>query len=183
MLQITIEGGEVFDEKTQEFHGFNTTTINLEHSLVSVSKWESKWKKPFLNRDVNKTSEELLDYIRCMTITQNVDPYAYYKISNKDIHRIRDYIEDSMTATTFSSLGDVKTTGKKQIITSELIYYWMIALNIPMECQKWHLNRLLTLIRVCEIKSTPQKKMSKSEAASMRAKLNAERRAALHSKG
>lgn len=182
MLQITIKGGEVFDESTQEFHEFKTTTIALEHSLVSISKWEAKWKKPFISNTEDKTSEELLDYIRCMTITQNVDPYAYYNISRKDLNAIRDYIDDSMTATTFQDYGPQKK-GKKQVITSELIYWWMIALNIPWECQKWHLNRLLTLVRICEIKSSPPKKMSKSEAASMRSKLNAERRAAMHSKG
>lgn len=183
MLQITINGGEVFDESTQEFHEFKTSTITLEHSLVSISKWESKWKKPFLSNTEDRTSEELLDYIRCMTITQNVDPYLYYNISVNDLNRIRDYIQDSMTATTFHDYGTQKKTSKKQVITSELIYYWMIALNIPWECQKWHLNRLLTLIRVCEIKTSPPKKMSRSEAASMRSKLNAERRAAMNSKG
>ena len=182
MLQVTINGGEVFDEKTQEFHEVKSMTINLEHSLLSISKWESKWKKPFLDNN-SKTAEEILDYIRCMTITQNVDPYLYYNILKKDVDRIGNYINDDMTATTFNTALPSSGKSNKQIVTSELIYYWMISLNIPMECQKWHLNRLLTLIRIFEIKNSPPKKMSKSEAASYRAKLNAERRAALHSKG
>lgn len=180
MIQVTINSGEVFDEKRQEFHKFEGKTISLEHSLVSISKWEAKWKKPFLHKN-EKTTEELLDYVRCMTITQNVDPYLYYNISSKDVNRIQNYINDPMTATTFSEVENKK--GSKKIVTSELIYYWMVVLNIPMECQKWHLNRLLTLIRICEIKSNPPKKMSKSEAASMRSRLNAERRAALNTKG
>ena len=183
MLQITIKGGEVFDEKTNEFHQVKTTTINLEHSLVSISKWESKWKKPFLSKNEEKTTEELLDYIRCMAVTQNVDPYLYYRISNGDVKRIVDYIEDPMTATTFHDYRNQKEKGSNQIVTSELIYYWMIAMNIPWECQKWHINRLMALIKICEIKNNPQKKMSRREAADIRSRINAERRAALTSKG
>lgn len=181
MLQLTIKGQELFNEKTNEFVEVKSTTIQLEHSLVSVSKWEAKWHKPFLNED-NKTAEEMVDYIRCMTITQNVNPNTYYGVTNEQIKQIRDYIEDPMTATTFKELPN-KGKAKRQIITSEVIYYQMIALNIPMECQKWHLNRLMTLIRVCAIKNQPDKKMKSGELTRQYADLNAARRTAMHSKG
>jgi len=155
MLTITIPAREMFDERTQTFSTTKEQTLQLEHSLVSLSKWESKWCKPFLSKD-EKTAEETIDYIKCMTITQNVDPDVYNRLTNANIKMINDYIEAPMTATTFSD--NKQGGGGKEIITSELIYYWMIALTIPMECQKWHLNRLLTLVRVCNIKNTPPRK-------------------------
>jgi len=180
MLIITIPSQELFNEATQEFVSSKEQTLQLEHSLVSVSKWESKWRKPFLSKE-SKTAEETLDYIRCMTITQNVNPDIYNFLTNDNIKAINDYIDSPMTATTFSELGS--KTGNREIITSELIYYWMIALNVPMECQKWHLNRLLTLIRVCNVKNTPPKKMSRKEIMSRNASLNAARRRKLNTKG
>lgn len=180
MLILTIPSQELFNEATQEFISSKEQTLQMEHSLVSVSKWESKWKKPFLSKEP-KTIEETLDYIRCMTITQNVNPNVYNFLTNENIQAINTYIDSSMTATTFSELGSKSTS--REIITSELIYYWMIALNIPMECQKWHLNRLLTLIRVCNVKNTPAKKMSRKEIMSRNASLNAARRKKLNSKG
>lgn len=180
MLIITIPSQELFNEATQEFVSSKEQTLQLEHSLVSVSKWESKWRKPFLSKE-SKTVEETLDYIRCMTITQNVNPDIYNFLTNDNIKAINDYIDSPMTATTFSELGS--KTGNREIITSELIYYWMIALNVPMECQKWHLNRLLTLIRVCNVKNTPPKKMSRKEIMSRNASLNAARRRKLNTKG
>lgn len=183
MLEITIPAIEQWDELKQEFINTKEQTLRLEHSLVSISKWESKWHKPFLTKQP-KTDEEVVDYIKCMTLTQNVDPaiynYFYYAKDNimDDINR---YIEDPMTATKFLENGPGKINREK--ITSELIYYWMIALNIPLECQKWHLNRLLTLIRVCNIKSNPPKKMSKRELMSRNASLNAARRKKLNTKG
>lgn len=180
MLIITIPSQELFNEATQEFVSSKEQTLQLEHSLVSVSKWESKWRKPFLSKE-SKTIEETLDYIRCMTITQNVNPDIYNFLTNDNIKAINDYIDSPMTATTFSELGS--KTGNREIITSELIYYWMIALNVPMECQKWHLNRLLTLIRVCNVKNTPPKKMSRKEIMSRNASLNAARRRKLNTKG
>ena len=180
MLIITIPSQELFNEATQEFVSSKEQTLQLEHSLVSVSKWESKWRKPFLSKE-SKTIEETLDYIRCMTITQNVNPDIYNFLTNDNIKAINDYIDSPMTATTFSELG--YKTGNREIITSELIYYWMIALNVPMECQKWHLNRLLTLIRVCNVKNTPPKKMSRKEIMSRNASLNAARRRKLNTKG
>lgn len=179
MLKITIPGREMFNEKTQEFFYTKEYTLQLEHSLVSVSKWESKWNKPFLGKQT-KTIEETIDYIRCMTITQNISPDVYNNLTQENIDEINKYIDAPMTATTFSN-----NKGKinNEVITSELIYYWMTALNVPMEAQKWHLNRLLTLIRVCNVKSQPGKKMSKRELMQRNASLNAARRAKLNSKG
>ena len=168
----------MFNEKTSEFVYSKETKISLEHSLVSLSKWESRWNKPFLSKD-NKTLEETIDYIRCITITQNVDPEVYFRLTDENTNTINKYIESPMTATTFSDNGH----SSREIITSELIYYWMISLNIPMECQKWHLNRLLTLIRVCNIKNAPAKKMSRREIMNRNAALNAARRKKLNSTG
>lgn len=180
MLEITIPAIEMFNEETQEFLPFKEQTLQLEHSLVSLSKWESKWCKPFLSKD-EKTQEEVLDYIKCMTKTKNVDPYVYNRLTRSNIEAINKYIEAPMTATVFY---DNKRQGaNKEQVTSELIYYWMISLNIPMECQKWHLNRLLTLIRVCNVKNTPPKKTSKRELASRYAALNAARRKQLGTNG
>ena len=181
MLTITIPASEFFNERTQEFFTLKEQTLQLEHSLVSLSKWESKWCKPFLSKQKELTLEETLDYIKCMTITQNVNPDVYNRLSQSNIEEIDKYIAAPMTATTFynnTSEGRVKET-----VTSELIYYWMISLNIPMECQKWHLNRLLTLIRVCNVKNTPPKKMSKGDIMRRNAALNAARRKKLNSKG
>lgn len=180
MLQITIPSTELWDEQKEEFVYTKEKTLQLEHSLVSISKWESKWNKSFLSSK-EKTTEEIIDYIRCMTITQNVDPEVYTRLPNRTIQQIYDYINAPMTATVFSDTG--RKGGNRDVITSELIYYWMIALNIPFECQKWHLNRLLTLIRVCEIKNAPPKKMSKRETMSRNAALNAARRKKYNTKG
>lgn len=180
MLVITIPATEMFDERTQEFFTLKEQTLQLEHSLVSLSKWESKWCKPFLTKN-EKTLEETLDYIKCMTITQNVDPATYQRLTNANIKQINDYIDAPMTATTFN--GDNTKGRGKETITSELIYYWMISLNIPMECQKWHLNRLLTLVRVCNVKNTPPKKMSRREVTNRYAALNAARKKQLGTNG
>lgn len=183
MLQITIPDREGFDEINEEFVTISGATLQLEHSLLSLSKWESKHKKPFLGQNRSLTREESLDYIRCMTITKNVDPTVYYLIDDKIMDQISEYLEDSMTATWFSEEENKKSKPNRETITSELIYYWMVAHQIPFECEKWHLNRLLTLIQVCNIKNQPQKKMTKSEIMARNAKLNAERRAKLKSKG
>ena len=173
MLTVTIPDVELFDEEKQEFLFIKGQTLSLEHSLVSLSKWESKWKKPFLTKN-EKTSEEIIDYIRCMTITQNVNPIIYSGIGPEILKTIIEYMDDSMTATTFK---DMDQKHSREIITAEIIYYWMIELGIPFECQKWHLNRLLTLINVCSIKQQPPKKMSKKDAMAQQTKLNAARRA------
>ena len=181
MLTITIPAIEGFDDEKQEFIILvKEQTLQLEHSLVSLSKWESKWCKPFLSKD-DKTLEETLDYIKCMTITQNIKPDVYNRLSKQNIEEINNYIAAPMTATTF--YGDNQKGRGKETITSELIYYWMIALNIPMECQKWHLNRLLTLIRVCNVKNAPPKKRSRREITNQYAALNAARRKQLNTNG
>lgn len=180
MLQITIPPTEQWDESKNEFVYVKEQTLQLEHSLVSLSKWESKWNKAFLSKE-EKTYEQTIDYIKCMTITQNVKPEVYYSLNPEHMDQIQKYIEAPMTATYFSE--DPNQRSSREIITSELIYYWMIALNIPMDCQKWHLNRLLTLIRVCNIKNQPPKKMSKSQLANRNASLNAARRQKLNTSG
>lgn len=180
MLQITIPATELFDDSKQEFVYTKEQTLKLEHSLVSLSKWESRWQKPFLTKE-ERTIEETIDYIKCMTITQNVDPDIYNYITNDNVRKVNAYIDAPMTATTFSNNG--KGRPNREQITSELIYYWMISLNIPFECQKWHLNRLLTLIRVCNIKNQPSKKMSKGEIMSRNRALNEARKKQLNTKG
>lgn len=180
MLQITIPAREMWDEQNNEFVYTNEQTLQLEHSLISLSKWESKWNKPFLSKE-SKTYEETLDYVKCMTLTQKVSPEIYANLTDENMRDIQRYIEAPMTATTFSE--EKNTKGNREIVTSELIYYWMIALGIPLECEKWHLNRLLTLVRVCNIKNSPPKKMGKNAIMSRNASLNAARRKRLNSKG
>ena len=180
MLRITIPGTELWDSHKQMFVYTKEQTLQLEHSLVSLSKWESKWCKPFLSKK-DKTYEETLDYVKCMTLTQNVDPEVYKRLTIDNIDLINKYIDAPMTATTFSEEKAVKNN--REQVTAELIYYWMIALNIPFECQKWHLNRLLTLIRVCNVKNSPPKKLSKKEIMSRNAALNAARKKMLNTKG
>ena len=176
-IPISQEG---WDEEKQEFVEPRYQTLQLEHSLVSLSKWESKWQKPFYSKK-EMTDEETLDYIKCMTLSKNVDPDVYKHITRENVKEVMDYIEKPMTATTFGK--NDKGQVNKEVITSELIYYWMIASNIPFECQKWHLNRLITLIRVCSIKNTPPKKRSKREIMSRNAALNAARRQQMNTSG
>lgn len=183
MLKLTVPGYEYFNERTNTFGQVKTTTLQLEHSLVSLSKWEEKWQKPFLGKDP-KTMEQCVDYVRCMTITQNVDPLVYNGLTTQNFETINQYIEAPMTATWFSDKENKQFS--REIITAEIIYYWMISLNIPFECQKWHLNRLLTLIRVCNIKNAPAKKKSKTlnrRELDRRTELNRARRERLHSSG
>lgn len=180
MLTITVPETEVYDSEANEFHILKAQTITLEHSLVSISKWEAHWNKPFLGKDP-MTEEQTIDYVKCMTLTQNVDPTVYYRIDSEGVNKIKEYIDSPMTATTFSKHMQEKPN--REIVTSEVIYYWMIALEIPFECQKWHLNRLLTLIRVCNAKNAPSKKMSKKEIMARNRSLNAARRAKTGSKG
>ena len=183
MLQITIPAVEEWDEVNQEFIYSKEQKLQLEHSLVSLSKWESKWCKPFLSKDI-KTEEETIDYIRCMTLTRNVDDNVYTYMTPQNINKVNEYIDAPMTATWFSDDKKKKNAkSNSKPVTAELIYYWMIALNIPFECQKWHLNRLLTLIRVCNEENKPPKKMSTKEIMDRNAALNAARRQKLHSKG
>ena len=179
MLRLIVPEKELYDERTGLFVRTKKQVLQLEHSLVSLSKWESRWHKPFLSKN-DKSGEEMLDYIRCMTITQNVPDEVYFAMDTNELMKINDYLNDSMTATTIT-----KQQGKSrgEIITSEIIYYWMISLQIPFECEKWNLNRLLTLIEVCNIKNFPGKKMSKSEIMRRNRTLNAARKQQMHTRG
>lgn len=178
MLRLTIPSTELFDEKTNRFITIHGRELQLEHSLVSVSKWESKWKKPFLG-NTPKNREETIDYVRCMTITQNVDPIIFLGLTDENIETVNRYIDDPMTATTFKN----DKRASRQVITSEIIYYWMIALGVPMECQKWHLNRLLALIRVCDEKNKPAKNKSRKDVMAENRALNQLRKARSGSHG
>lgn len=181
MLQITVPiSPEGWDEERQEFVDPQVKTLQLEHSLVSISKWESKWHKAFLSKK-DKTEEEIFDYVKCMTLTQNVDPSVYDHLTVDNVNQIKAYIEDPMTATVINTNSLDKSN--KETVTSELIYYWMIALNIPSEYQKWHINRLLKLIEVCNVKNSPPKKRSKSDIMRSNAALNAARRKQLGTRG
>jgi len=191
MLTIFIpkQTQRLFDERTETFiyNGLEKdVTIVLEHSLVSISKWESKWHKPFLSNDeINnkKTNEELVDYVKCMTITQNVDEKAYLYLTKADYEKINAYIGNPMTATTFNiNKNSENNTRKKETITSELIYYWMFSNQIPKECEKWNVNRLMTLLRVFAVKND-NGKMGKKDVYKQNKALNAARRAKMHSKG
>ena len=177
--KITIPEAELFNEATGEFTYVKGQTITLEHSLVSISKWEAKWKKSYISVGP-ETPEEFLDYLRCMTITQNVDPNLYLTLPPLTLKEIQEYMEDPACATTFSNAGGPKN---KEIITAEIIYFWMSEHNISMECQKWHINRLLALIQVCAIKRGDQKKMSRSAIMNQNRSLNEQRKKALKTKG
>lgn len=181
MIEITVPAQEMYDEIKNEFSNTKECTLKLEHSLVSLHKWEQKWCIPFFSKEA-KTDEQTIDYIRCMCITQNVDPKVFYNLSAKNIEDIKNYINAPMTATTFSNTED-NGMYNNQIMTAELIYYWMLSFNIPVEFQKWHINSLMTLIRVCGIKNSPKKQMSTDQVLRRNAALNAQRRAAMNSKG
>lgn len=184
MLNIIIPKNSLYDSKNNEFIDIKETTLQLEHSLISLKKWEQKWHKPFLGKgEEDKTYEEIIDYIKCMTINK-VDDDCYKGLTKNNIIEVVDYIKNPMTATWFK---DNKLIGAannpNEIVTAEIIYYWMIALGIPSEYQKWHLNSLLTLIKVVNIKQQPSKKMAAKDAAAQRRAINAQRRAMMHSKG
>lgn len=180
MLKIVIEGEELFNDETNSFSTINNVVIELEHSLFSLSKWESKYEKPFLSPG-QKTSEEIFDYIKNMVMTPDVDLDVLYRCSQTNLDVIQEYIDSPQSATTFGALPERRGPG--EIITSELIYYWMIAFNIPFECDKWHINRLFSLIRICNIKNSKPKKMSRTEMAQKYQELNAKRKAALGTTG
>jgi hypothetical protein len=190
-LKITVPGQELYDPEKNLFHVTKEQTLILEHSLVSLSKWEAKWKKPFLSMgqqsrmgvaDMQMTPEMLLDYIRCMTLTQNVDQNVYNALTKENLETVVKYMEDPMTATTISQ--QQKKGGRGRIVTSELIYAWMAILRIPYDpCQKWHINRLLMLIQVTGLEQEPPKKMDPRSVMRQNSKLNAARRMRHHSKG
>lgn len=180
MLTIVITGEEHFDEETQEFTYPESVTLELEHSLVALSKWEAEYEKPFLSSD-DKTEEEVLGYIRAMIQTPNIAPEVFDRLTLENLEEINNYINAKKSATWFSDDSHQSRNG--EVITSELIYYWMIVFTIPLECENWHLSRLFTLIRVCNVKNAPPKKKSTAEIAARNRDLNARRKAQLGTRG
>ena len=181
MLTINVPEQEFYDSRTNKFYTVKAKTLQLEHSLLSISKWEAKWKKPFLSKE-KMTVEQFVDYIRCMCLIPNIESETFRHLGKENYNAISDYINDPMTATWFNDENKPKGRSR-ETITSELVYYWMIALNIPMECQKWHFNRLMTLVRICNIKNAPPKKMKRNEILARNRALNEARRKALNSSG
>lgn len=181
MLTIEVPALELYDENTETFVSAKGFTLEFEHSLVSLSKWESKFEKPFLAKE-EKTTEETFAYIKAMILTKNPPGDVLTRLSKENLDEIRLYIDAKMTATWFNDPPGSKTHSR-EIVTAELIYYWMIAFNIPVQFENWHLNRLLTLIKVCNVKQTPPKKMSKSAIFARNRELNEQRRAALGTSG
>lgn len=181
MLRIIIESAELYDEEENLFTKVeDDVVIDLEHSLLSVSKWESIYNKPFLSSE-QKNSEEILGYIEAMMIDPNLDPDVLKKLSRVNVEQIQNYIDSTQSATTFGEMPERR--GPSEVITSELIYYWMVAFTIPFECERWHLNRLFALIRICNIKNSKPKKLSRTELARKNAELNAKRRKELGTSG
>lgn len=180
MLTIVVPGIEMFDDESQEFVTRGDVILELEHSLVSLSKWESFFEKPFLGQ-ADKSLEEVMGYVKAMTLTPNIPNEIYQKLSEENFQQINDYIEAKMTATWFSE--EPVSRPSREVITAELIYYWMVVFQIPFECENWHLNRLFTLIRICNIKQSKPKKMSRSEIAARNRELNARRKRELGTSG
>ncbi len=172
MLELHVKLGEMFDEAKNEFVDPIEVTLELEHSLVSLSKWESKFKKPFLSKE-DKTSEQLLWYIQAMNRTPDVPPEVFSRLGPAEINAINTYINDPMTAAWFADVPGAKKN--TEVITSELLYFWMISFQIPITCENWHLNRLLTLIRTCNVKNAKPKKVSRAQAAAEQRALNEQR--------
>ncbi len=173
MLTITVSGMESFDETTGKFVIVGGTALELEHSLVSLSKWESIHEKAFLGKEA-KTSEEVLSYIKCMVVTSEIPPEVFQELSEDNFTAINDYLNAKMTATYFNDVPG--TPNSREVITSDLIYYWMTAFSIPFECEHWHLNRLFTLIRICNIKQEKPKKQNRAQIASRNRELNEQRK-------
>lgn len=182
MLKLVIKGEEFFNEESSKFHSVNDVVLHLEHSLLSLSKWESKYQKPFLGKS-EKTNEEIFGYIESMVLeSDELTAELFTRLTREHLKTITDYIESKESATTFGSMPERRGAG--EVITSELIYYWMVAYQIPFHpAETWHLNRLFSLVRICNMKNQPQKKMSRNELAQKNRELNAQRRAMYNTRG
>ena len=180
MLRITVPAKEMWDEEKEEFVYGDEVTLEFEHSLVSLSKWESKHHKAFLTKK-EKTAEEHLDYIKCMTLTEDVPDEVYARLTQENVDQIVAYIEDPMSATYY--FDDKKQTGSRDVMTAEYIYYCMFANNIPLDFENRHLNKLIAIIKMCGLKNSPPKKMSKTDIANRHRQINAANRAKYHTKG
>ncbi len=180
MLTLTVGGTESYNEQTDKFVFVGGTQLQLEHSLVSLSKWESQHEKPFLGKG-DKSPEEIFDYVRCMALDEETPEEIFYQLNEDNFKAVNAYLDKKMTATWFSNVSAAPRSS--EVITSELIYYWMTVFQIPFECQHWHLNRLFTLIRICNEKQAKPKKMSRSEIAQRNRELNERRKKELGTKG
>lgn len=178
MLEIFVGQKDLWNDEDEVFIKDGGILVRLEHSLFTISKWEAKYEKPFLSDD-EKSEEELADYILFMVSGEIPEDFLNL-LTPENTNKIRDYIQSKQTATWFAKKTE---SFSREVITSELIYYWMIGNNIPFECQHWHINRLLTLIRVCGEKNNPPKKRSRGEVLDENRRLNAERRAAMKTNG
>lgn len=176
MLEIRVTLEEGFDEESSKFVAASSFTVRLEHSLSSVSKWESVWEEPFLGKK-EKTQKQTVSYIEMMILQDKLPPGVFQKLIAHHLEEIMNYVSADMTATKLHV--DPNSSQSRETITSELIYYWMISMNIPVQFEHWHLNRLITLIRVINLKNTPKKKMSAME----RRNLNRRRRQQLNTRG
>ena len=182
MLELKIEEKELYHQETNKFIQIPACTLTLEHSLISLSKWESKWKIPYLSRR-ERTPIQDLDYVRCMVIGQLKDDKVIDALSFSELKQIQNYISAPMTATTFQNTPTNNKTSKNEVMTSEVIYAHMFAHRIPIDCQKWHLNRLLTLLEVCDLQNAPTDKMTKKQTEMLYAERNAARKAKHNSRG
>lgn len=183
MLRITVLGQDHFDETTSSFVTIGDEVLELEHSLVSLSKWESEFGIPFLAEEPKKTPEQTMAYIKFMTIGEERPDEFYDRLTAENVKQISEYMDRKMTATWFADSPKGRGPKQAEVVTAELIYYWMVALQIDFECQHWHLKRLLTLIQVCSLKNQPPKKMSRREAMSQQRSLNAARKSQMGTSG
>lgn len=182
MLTLTIPKREIWDEANESFIYTKETVLQLEHSLISVSKWEAKWHEPFMNNN-NMTPEKTMSYIQFMTMNKVEDPLVYSMLTKDEIQTINDYIDNPMTATWFAKDPKKHGISRGEIITSEVLYFYMVSLQIPFQCEKWHLNRLITLIKVCSEKNKKPDKMSKRDIMNRNRALNEARKAKMGTKG
>lgn len=183
MLKLSLPSRDVWDDEKEEFSTIGGQEIELEHSLYTLAGWEAKWHTQFAKNE-GLTYKQLLDYIRnFMCQTPNVPSTAWLTLDEETLRKIQEYMEDSHTGTSIKSLKTAKPQTKREVMSAEIIYCYMVQLGIPFECERWHLNRLLTLIDVCAIKSGPPKKMSRQESIALQRQQNASMRAKLGSRG